>query len=252
MTDVLHASAPAVPTVSVDGAYRSGWRGSKWLPLPALLAGTCPIVLDFFIVNVAMPSMQRELDAGPTAVEWVVAGYGLTFAVFLLAAGRLGDRIGRRRMFAAGIAVFTAASLLCGIAPSASVLVEARLLQGVGGAMISPSVLALIGTLYAGADRARAIGIYATVMGLAAAGGQLVGGVLLQVDAFGLGWRTVFLINVPVGMAVLVVVRRWVPESHADTAARIDLVGLALATTALTALVLPLVDGRAHGWPLWS
>src|SRR3954452_16802898 len=201
MTDVLHATPVPVPIAG------SGWRESKWVARPLFLARTCLIVLDFFIVNVAMASMQRELHAGPTAVEWVVAGYGLTFAVFLLAAGRLGDRIGRRRMFAAGIGVFTLASLLCGIAPSASLLVEARLLQGVGGAMISPSVLALIGTLYAGADRARAIGIYATVMGLAAAGGQLVGGVLLQVDAFGLGWRTVFLINVPVGVATLVVVR---------------------------------------------
>src|SRR3954470_18912435 len=222
MTDVLDASAPAVPVTS-----RFGWRESKWLALSVLLAGTCLIVLDFFIVNVAMASMQRELHAGPTAVEWVVAGYGLTLAVFLLAAGRLGDRVGRRRMLASGVAVFTAASLLCGIAPSASILIEARLLQGVGGAMISPAVLALIGTLYAGADRARAIGIYATVMGLAAAGGQLVGGVLLQLDVLGLGWRTVFLINVPIGVATLAVVRRWVPltseaESRADGAARVD------------------------------
>src|SRR4051794_36741739 len=188
MTDVLRSAAVPVPSIA-----------RKWLPLPVLLAGTFLIVLDFFIVNVAMASMQRDLHAGATAVEWVVAGYGLTFAVFLLAAGRLGDRIGRRRMFACGVGLFTVASLLCGVAPSASLLVEARLLQGVGGAMISPSVLALIGTLYAGADRARAIGLYATVMGLAAAGGQLVGGVLLQVDVLALGWRTVFLINVPVG-----------------------------------------------------
>ena len=219
-----------------------------------LLAGTCLIVLDFFIVNVAMASMQRDLHAGASAVEWVVAGYGLTFAVFLLAAGRLGDRIGRRRMFASGVGLFTVASLLCGVAPSASLLVSARLLQGVGGAMISPSVLALIGTLYAGADRARAIGLYATVMGLAAACGQLVGGVLLQVNVFGLEWRTVFLLNVPVGVAVLCVVRRWVPESRATGggSARVDVAGLVLATLSLTALVLPLVDGRAHGWPVWS
>jgi EmrB/QacA subfamily drug resistance transporter len=245
MTDVL------TTTVSVP-VVRARLRESKWLALPVLLAGTCLIVLDFFIVNVALASMQRDLHAGATAVEWVVAGYGLTFAVFLLAAGRLGDRVGRRRMFASGVGLFTIASLLCGVAPSASLLVEARLLQGVGGAMISPSVLALIGTLYVGADRARAIGLYATVMGLAAAGGQLVGGVLLQVDLFGLGWRTVFLINVPVGAAVLTVVRRWVPESRASVAGRIDIVGLVLATSALTALVLPLVDGRAHDWPLWS
>ena len=241
MTDVLSTPALSLPVIR-----------SKWMALPVLLAGTCLIVLDFFIVNVAMASMQHDLHAGATAVEWVVAGYGLTFAVFLLAAGRLGDRVGRRRMFAAGVALFTAASLLCGVAPSAELLVLARLVQGVGGAMISPSVLALIGTLYAGPDRAKAIGIYATVMGLAAAGGQLVGGVLLQLDVLGLGWRTVFLINVPVGIATLLVVGRVVPESKATVATRIDVVGIVLATAALTALVLPLVDGRAHGWPLWS
>src|SRR3954470_7906835 len=145
MTDVLDASAPAVPVTS-----RFGWRESKWLALSVLLAGTCLIVLDFFIVNVAMASMQTDLHAGATAVEWVVAGYGLTFAVFLLAAGRLGDRFGRRRMFALGVGLFTVASLACGIAPSAETLVLARLVQGIGGAMISPSVLALIGTLYDG------------------------------------------------------------------------------------------------------
>ncbi|HET6909655.1 MAG TPA: MFS transporter [Mycobacteriales bacterium] len=246
MTDVL----TPVSTISLGPLAR--WRASKWAALPVLLAGTCLIVLDFFIVNVAMASMQRDLHAGATAVEWVVAGYGLTFAVFLLAAGRLGDRVGRRRMFATGVAVFTVASLACGLAPTPEVLVLARLVQGIGGAMISPSVLALIGTLYAGPDRGRAIGIYATVMGLAAAGGQLVGGVLLHLDVAGLGWRTVFLINVPIGIAALVVVRRVVPESRATVAARIDVVGVVLATLALTALVLPLVDGRAHGWPTWS
>jgi EmrB/QacA subfamily drug resistance transporter len=246
MTDTLDP-----PNVSLP-APRRGARTSQWLPLAVLLAGTTLIVLDFFIVNVALPSIQSDLHAGPSAVEWVVAGYGLTFAVFLLAAGRLGDRGGRRRMFAGGVGVFTAASLLCGIAPSAEVLVAARLLQGVGGAMISPSVLALIGTLYAGAARARAIGIYATVMGLAAAGGQLVGGLLLQADVAGLGWRAVFLINVPIGVGALAVVRRVVPESRSHATARVDVVGLGLATLALTALVLPLVDGRQHGWPAWS
>src|SRR5947209_14666924 len=119
MTDVLRAPGTPLPSLA-----------RKWLPLPVLLAGTCLIVLDFFIVNVAMASMQSDLHAGATAVEWVVAGYGLTFAVFLLAAGRLGDRIGRRRMFAAGVAVFTVASLACGVAPTADVLVLSRLVQG--------------------------------------------------------------------------------------------------------------------------
>jgi EmrB/QacA subfamily drug resistance transporter len=221
--------------------------------LPLLLAATALIVLDFFIVNVAMASLQRDLGAGSTAVEWVVAGYGLTFAVLLLATGRLGDRYGRRKMFVGGIGLFTVASLACGLAPNVDVLVTARFVQGGGAAMISPAVLALIGVLFTeAAARARAIGIYATVMGVAAAGGQLVGGVLLQLDPAGLGWRTVFLINVPIGAAVLGLAGRHLPESRAPKPERIDLLGVALVTLALTAVVLPLVDGPAHGWPVWS
>src|SRR3954447_16978429 len=158
MTEI---SAPAAPVLRPAVGRLDRIRASRWLPLPVLLAGTCLIVLDFFIVNVALVSMQADLHAGATAVEWVVAGYGLTFAVFLLAAGRMGDRVGRRRMFIGGVAVFTLASLACGLAPSAQLLVVARLAQGVGGAMISPAVLAFLGTIYAGADRARAIGVYA-------------------------------------------------------------------------------------------
>ena len=251
MTDIAPV-APSVTTARPVTGRLADLRASRWLPLPVLLAGTCLIVLDFFIVNVAMPALQRELHAGTPALEWVVAGYGLTFAVFLLAAGRLGDRIGRRRMFGLGVGVFTAASLACGLAPSAEVLVLARLVQGLGGAMISPTVLALLGTLYDGADRAKAIGAYATVMGVAAAGGQLVGGVLLHADVAGLGWRTVFLINVPVGALVLAVLHSCVPPSRPTAHVKVDVVGLLLATLALTALVLPLVDGPSRGWPLWS
>jgi EmrB/QacA subfamily drug resistance transporter len=222
------------------------------LAMPVLLTATCLIVLDFFIVNVALTSVQRDLGAGPTAVEWVVAGYGLTFAVLLLAAGRLGDRYGRRRTLGVGVVVFTAASLLCGAAPSASVLVAARLLQGAGGALISPTVLAFIGVLYVGPARARAVGRYATAMGLAAAGGQLLGGLLLQADIAGLGWRTIFLVNVPVGAVLLGLLPRVLPEIRSAAAAPLDPAGLTLAVLALTALVLPLVDGREQGWPLWS
>src|SRR3954447_24408708 len=167
MTDVATTSAVPVPLVRPRLARL---RANNWLALPVLLAGTCLIVLDFFIVNVALPSMQTDLHASTSALEWVVAGYALTSAVFLLAAGRYGDRFGRRRMFSAGVAVFTAASLACGLAPTAEVLDVARLVQGAGGAMISPSVLALIGVLYDGAPRTRAVSIYATVMGVAAAG----------------------------------------------------------------------------------
>lgn len=220
--------------------------------LPVLLAGTVLIIVDFFIVNVALPSVQAGLHASTAALEWVVAGYGLTLAVFLVAAGRLGDRFGRRRVFSAGLAVFTLASALCGLAPDPDVLVAARLLQGLGAAMISPTVLGLIGALYTGTARARAIGTYATVMGVAAACGQLLGGVLLRLDPGGLGWRTVFLVNVPIGVLALAAAPRCIPESRAERPVRVDVPGLLLLTAGLTALVLPLVDGRSAGWPDWA
>ena len=248
MTDVIAAPPASVP-VQAPPVVRTA---PHWLALPILVTGVCLIVLDFFIVNVALPSMQRDLHASASALEWVVAGYALTSAVFLLGAGRIGDRVGRRRMFAAGVGVFTLASAACGLAPTSDVLVVARLAQGIGGAMITPSVLALIGVMYDGAARARAVGIYATAMGVAAASGQLLGGVLLHADIAGLGWRTVFLINIPVGLAVLAVVGQVVPESRAPLAARIDVISLVLATLAMTALVLPLVDGREAGWPWWT
>ena len=147
-------------------------------------------------------------------------GYGLTFAVLLLAAGRFGDRWGRRRLFAIGVGTFTVASAVCGVAPNATVLVIARLAQGAAAALISPTVLAIIGVVYTGKDRARAIGMYATVMGLAAAGGQLIGGLLLSANVAGLGWRTVFLINVPVGIVALLATPKFVPESREARPAR--------------------------------
>ena len=134
---------------------------------------------------------------GTGAIEWVVAGYGLTFAAFLITAGRLGDQLGRRRMFSLGLALFTLASAACGLAPSPAVLVGARLAQGLAAALLSPQVLSIIGVVYNGPDRVRAISIYGIVLGLAAVGGQLIGGVLVQADIAGLGWRSCFLINVP-------------------------------------------------------
>jgi EmrB/QacA subfamily drug resistance transporter len=216
------------------------------------MCGVFMIVLDFFIVNVALPSMQSQLHAGPSAIEWVVAGYGLTFAVFLIGAGRLGDLIGRRRTFAAGLALFVVASAACGLAPDPTVLVVARLAQGIAAALISPNVLAIIGVAYPGPARVRAITVYGMVMGLAAAGGQLLGGILIQADLFGWGWRTVFLINIPIGLVALVFTRRLVPESRVDNAGRFDLGGNGLAILGLTALVLPLVEGTQLHWPAWT
>jgi EmrB/QacA subfamily drug resistance transporter len=224
----------------------------QWAALAVVLTGTFMVGVDFFIVNVAMPAMQSDLHAGTGAIEWVVAGYGLTFATFLITAGRLGDQLGRRRMFSLGLALFTLASAACGLAPSPAVLVVARLVQGLAAALLSPQVLSIIGVVYQGPDRVRAISIYGIVLGLAAVGGQLIGGVLVQADIAGLGWRSCFLINVPIGLIALAIAARAVPESRAGTVSRLDLVGTALVTLGLVDIVLPLVEGRQHGWPAWT
>jgi EmrB/QacA subfamily drug resistance transporter len=227
-------------------------RSSKWAALPVVLAGTFMVVLDFFIVNVALPSMQVELHASGGAIEWVVAGYALTSAVFLIVAARLGDQIGRRRTFVLGLTVFTLSSAACGVAGSPEILVLARLVQGIGAALLMPNVLAIIGVTYEGPDLAKALGAYGLVMGLAAVSGQLIGGALIQADIAGLGWRSCFLINVPIGLVAVLLARRVVPQSRSEQGSRLDLVGTALLTVGLTAMVLPLVEGRQHDWPLWT
>ncbi len=237
-------------------ASATPWRrraaDHHWAALAVVLTGTFMVVLDFFIVNVAMPAMQADLHAGNAALEWVVAGYGLTFGTLLITAGRLGDQLGRRRVFALGLGLFTLASGACGLATTPTMLVVARLVQGVAAALLSPQVLAIIGVVYTGPDRVRALSVYGIVLGLAAVGGQLIGGVLVQADVLGLGWRSCFLINLPIGAGALLAVSSLVPESRTKAAGGLDLVGTALVTLGLVAIVLPLVEGRQHGWPLWT
>jgi EmrB/QacA subfamily drug resistance transporter len=231
-------------------------RAATWAPLAVILCGTFVYVVDFFVVNVALPSIQDSLGASPAAIEWVVAGYGLTSAAFLVTGGRLGDIYGRRRLFCVGIAAFTATSALCAAAPDAGFLVAARLAQGVGAAIMAPNVLSILGTTYTGPARVKAISIYGMVMGIAAVGGQLLGGLLIAANLAGLGWRVIFWINVPIGIAAFVLARRLVPESRAAVGStgpgRLDLRGATLFTAALVAIILPLLDGREQGWPAWS
>ena len=193
----------------------TGQRAVTWAPLAVILCGTFVYVLDFFVVNVALPSIQRDLAASAAAIEWVVAGYGLTSAAFLVTGGRLGDHYGRRKLFCVGIATFTVTSALCAVAPDAGFLVAARLAQGVGAAIMAPNVLSILGTTYTGPARVKAISVYGMVMGIAAVGGQLLGGLLIAANLAGLGWRVIFWVNVPVGIAALVLARRLVPESRA-------------------------------------
>jgi EmrB/QacA subfamily drug resistance transporter len=240
-------TTPAAPTRGPAATGRTPWAS-----LPVILSGAFMVVLDFFIVNVAMPSMQADLRASSGALEWVAAGYGLTTAIFLITAGRVGDRVGRRRMFSLGLALFTLSSIACGVADTSEVLIVGRLFQGVGGAMLMTNLLTLIGVMFEGADRTRALSAYGMTLGLAAVSGQLIGGVLVQADIAGLGWRSCFLINVPIGVLALAAAPRLIPESRVDHASRIDLVGTALVTLGLTAVLLPLVEGRQHGWPTWT
>ena len=226
--------------------------GPSWSALAVLMFGTFMFVLDFFILNVALPSIQQGLGAGQGAIEWVVAGYTISTAVLLVTGGRLGDQFGRRRMFSLGMAIFVTASAACALAPDPAVLVAARMVQGVGAALMAPNILSILGVVYTGPARILAISIYGMVMGLAATSGQLVGGVLIRADVAGLGWRAIFWINVPLGVAALLAAPRLVPESRDQHGSRLDLTGVILITACLIAVVLPLVEGRQAGWPAWS
>jgi MFS family permease len=193
----------------------TSFRSSHWAALPVLLAGAFIVVLDFFIVNVALPAIALDLGASESSLEWIVAGYGLSFAAFLITAGRLGDHLGRRRVYAAGLGAFTVASAVCGLAPSPTALVIARVAQGMAGAVVMPQVLSIVGVTYRGNDYVRAMSLYGVALGLAAVGGQIIGGALVETDVLGLGWRGCFLINIPIGLAALALTPRLVPESRA-------------------------------------
>jgi EmrB/QacA subfamily drug resistance transporter len=217
-----------------------------------VLAGVFMATLDFFAVNVALPDLARDLHAGSAAIEWVVAGYGLAFAAGLITGGRLGDLAGRRRMFALGLGLFVVASAACGLAPGAGFLVGARIAQGAAAALCFPQVLAIINTAWQGEARVRAMNAYGLAAGLGAVFGQLIGGALIRADIAGLGWRTIFLVNVPVGAAALAAIPRMVPHTPAAGRARLDIPGAALVTAALVAVLLPLIEGREQGWPAWT
>jgi EmrB/QacA subfamily drug resistance transporter len=251
--NVMGGRRPATGSATPGKAGKAGKAAKPgWAPLAVMLIGTFMIVLDFFIVNVAIPSMQRELHASAAGVEWVITAYGLTYGVGLITGGRLGDRYGRRRMFALGLIIFTLASLACGLATNVDVLNVSRAIQGLGAAIAGPQTLAMIGVTYAGRQRATAVTAYGVSLGLAAVLGQLFGGLLIRADVLGLDWRSCFLVNLPVGVAALIAAPRVLTESRGAAGDRIDLVGTALLTAGLVAVVLPLVDGRQAHWPVWA
>lgn len=236
-----------------DEAVRAGGTDTAALiRMLIVVSGMFMIGLDFFGVNVAVPSLRAQLHAGAADIEFTVAGFSLAYAASMLTAGRLGDLYGRRRVFATGMAFFTLASLGAGLAPGAGVLVAARVVQGVGAAVMTPQMLAILNTAFSGAQRVRAFTAFALSMGLSATFGQLIGGVLIHLDVAGLGWRAIFLVNVPVGAASLLLMRSYVPESRGSGRPTLDAAGAVLGCGGLLAVMLPLVEGRQQGWPLWS
>lgn len=231
-------TAPEAP----PGAVRYGTPAGRWV-LTAAVLGSSLAMLDATIVNVALPALGRDLGSGLSGLQWTVSGYALTLAALLLLGGALGDRYGRRRIFLIGVVWFAVASALCGLAPNVGVLVAARALQGVGGALLTPGSLALLSTAFTGADRARAIGAWSGLGGLASAAGPFVGGALLEIS-----WRLVFLVNLPVAAVVVVLARRHVPESRDPAAAGpLDVPGAVLCAVGLAGVTYALIEAPVRG-----
>ncbi|MWA02596.1 MFS transporter [Actinomadura sp. LD22] len=232
---------------------QDGRSGPGGLVLGLLLLGQFMAILDVNIVNVALPTMRADLHASGAGLQLIVAGYTIAYAVLLITGARLGDIAGHRRMYHAGLAAFTVLSLACGLAPSTWPLVGFRFLQGAGAALMTPQVMSMIQRNFTGAARARALGLYSAMIAGGVVVGQAAGGVLVSADLFGAGWRTVFLVNVPIGLVLLVAGPRLLPRD--DGGARggdLDLRGLLTLTPAVLLFVVPLILGHELGWPLWG
>ena len=247
MTDLTERLKPVAA-----GTRRAARVTPPGVVLAIVLTGQLMAVIDVNIVNVAVPAIHASLHASGSGLQLIIVGYTIAYAVLLVTGARLGDILGHRRMYLAGIGLFTLTSLGCGLAPSTGALVALRLIQGVGAATMIPQVLSLIQRTYtAPGPRARAMSLYATVISGAAVLGQVFGGLLVSADLFGSSWRPVFLVNVPVGLFVLAC-GRWLPAGRFDGPRSLDLRGLAVLTPAVLAFVLPLVLGQSLGWPAWG
>jgi MFS family permease len=217
-----------------------------------LLAGAFMPIMDFFITNVALPSIDADLHASAPELELVIAGYGVAYAALLVLGGRLGDRFGRRGVFLLALVGFVLASLACGLAPTAGFLISARIVQGATAALLIPQVLATFHHTLDGERKARALALYGATSGIAAVVGQIVGGVLVSADIAGSTWRPIFLVNVPVGVVVLLTAVRVVPATRSPHPVGIDVPGTILFAATLTALLVPLTEGHSLGWPWWT
>jgi EmrB/QacA subfamily drug resistance transporter len=237
-------AAPAPPASELDPR--------RWLALGSVMTALFMVLLDVSIVNVAIPAIRSNLSANNADIQFVVAGYGLAYAVLLITGGRLGDIFGRKRLFIIGMSGFVIASALCGLAQSAIMLDLSRVLQGAMAAMMYPQVLSVIQVTFPPQERARVFGLVGAVIGIATITGPLVGGLIIRNDLTGGSWRWIFLVNLPIGIAALIAATRLITESRAPNATRLDVGGVILATAGILLLVYPLVEGQVAGWPAWT
>ncbi|MFE7059629.1 MFS transporter [Streptomyces californicus] len=241
---------PGTPTTEAPSSAPADRR--RWFALAIVMTAAFMDLVDVTIVNIAIPSIQQETGASVAAIQWITAGYALAFAAGLITGGRLGDIYGRKRLFLIGIGGFTLASALCGFAGGPEMLVAARILQGATAALMVPQVLSIVHATFPAHERGKVFGLFGAIVGLGAVSGPLLGALLTQGDLFGLGWRPIFLINLPVGIAGLVLGAKFIRESKAPRAVRLDLPGVALITLAMLMLIYPLTRGHELGWPLWG
>src|SRR3954447_23823842 len=247
-------AAPAART-GLDGPPPATVSPRAWRALVFLLAGMFIALLDTTIVNVALPTIRTSLDASESTLSWIISGYALAFGLALIPAGRIGDRIGHKWVFFTGIALFTVASAACGLAQSDTQLVVFRVIQGLAGGIFVPAVTAFIQLLFPGQVRGKAFAIMGAVIGVSSALGPIVGGLIIQAFGETSGWRLVFGVNLPIGVATLVAAALLLPAKHpTDPAAKagIDWTGLLLLTAGLVALLVPLIEGQDKGWPTWT
>jgi MFS family permease len=252
MTTTTQASTTAPIRRAVDPSLeRVGYPG-RWKALPVLLVATFMALFDLFVVNVAAPSIQSSLHSGTAALELVVGGYSFTYAAGMVIGGRLGDLHGHRRLFVLGMAAFAITSALCGLSTTPGELVIARLAQGAAAAMMVPQVLAAITAIFPANERARALSWFGLTIGLGAVAGQVLGGALLRLDPAHLGWRVIFLVNVPIGAVVAPLAWKLLPHTRSDKAVHVDVVGAIGSSLTVGLALIPLVLGRTEGWPLWT
>jgi EmrB/QacA subfamily drug resistance transporter len=236
---------PVVPQTVAEADPR------RWIALFTLLLASFMNLIDVTIVNVALPSMEDGLGASSSQLEWIVAGYILAFALGLLPFGRLGDILGRKQLFLWGVGAFTLASAVCGAAPSIEWLIAARVLQGIGGAVMIPQVLAIVQVTFPPEEKGLAFSMFGLTAGLASVAGPVTGGLLISADVLGLDWRPIFLVNIPLGLLAIVAGSMLIPADKGQPGLRNDWIGMLIAGAAILALVFPLVEGRTLGWPSW-